>query len=70
MYYVMSHNHNPLMLPAMMAVSLLSFYGIIWVTESSLDQARASGWVMPLSEQGILLFIAPTCMNHTSFVSL
>jgi SulP family sulfate permease len=51
-YFLLGFFRSPFVLPACLAVSLVLFYGILWMTGMSMQDARDAGWVAQMQPQG------------------
>lgn len=53
LYVLVANLHSPYTLPVSMCVILAMFYISLWITDTSLDEARNFGWISPVSEPGV-----------------
>ena len=61
MYHILGIARSPYALPMCMSFVLITFYLILWVTGSTLQDARDRNWVLPLDPQGIIHLASGCC---------
>ena len=63
-YLLLVNCRSPYTLPLSMAAVLLLFYLSLWLTDCSLDEARAFGWISPVAESGDVLLLSHCFALH------
>jgi len=52
LYILLRNIRSPFVLPIALGVILSVFYGLMWIMDASFEDARAFGWVAPLTPLG------------------
>lgn len=61
MYLLLRTFRSPFVLPVSLAFILATFYIVLFVTNTSLEEARHLGWVAPLPPMGKFVSLSPCC---------